>query len=173
MPVAGQQQNASSLSSGSSQSWKEYDFSSLTQGFFTKHWTWKRVFGPSIAHYTVIHRNSSYSSSFLLYLGVVNYCRGTTWAWRCVRVIIWLKIVIFFTSIFCILLYVLLKYWSVDHEEKTKRISVIYVEYCLFYSWCALNTFGTDWIFNHSSTNIWDCDLFFLLSFKKLKDLVF
>ncbi|XP_057797273.1 ADP-ribosylation factor GTPase-activating protein AGD5 isoform X2 [Salvia miltiorrhiza] len=36
MPVAGQQ-NASSLSSGSSQSGKEYDFSSLTQGFFTKH----------------------------------------------------------------------------------------------------------------------------------------
>ncbi|XP_042039325.1 ADP-ribosylation factor GTPase-activating protein AGD5-like [Salvia splendens] len=36
MPVAGQQ-NSSSLSSGSSQSGKEYDFSSLTQGFFTKH----------------------------------------------------------------------------------------------------------------------------------------
>ncbi|KAG6421324.1 hypothetical protein SASPL_117875 [Salvia splendens] len=36
MPVAGQQ-NASSFSSGSSQSGKEYDFSSLTQGFFTKH----------------------------------------------------------------------------------------------------------------------------------------
>ncbi|KAL1567101.1 ADP-ribosylation factor GTPase-activating protein AGD5-like [Salvia divinorum] len=36
MPVVGQQ-NASPLSSGSSQSGKEYDFSSLTQGFFTKH----------------------------------------------------------------------------------------------------------------------------------------
>ncbi|KAL1563676.1 ADP-ribosylation factor GTPase-activating protein AGD5-like [Salvia divinorum] len=36
IPVAGQQ-SASSLSSGSSQSGKEYDFSSLTQGFFTKH----------------------------------------------------------------------------------------------------------------------------------------
>lgn len=36
MPVAGKQ-NASSLSSDSSQSGKEYDFSSLTQGFFAKH----------------------------------------------------------------------------------------------------------------------------------------
>lgn len=35
-PVAGKQ-NASSLSSDSSQAAKEYDFSSLTQGFFTKH----------------------------------------------------------------------------------------------------------------------------------------
>ena len=64
MPVAGQQ-NSSSLSSGSSQSGKEYDFSSLTQGFFTKHWTWKRLFGPSIAHTTqVIQRNSSYLSFY-------------------------------------------------------------------------------------------------------------
>lgn len=52
IPSVAGKQSVSSLSSASSQSAKEYDFSSLTQGFFAKHWKGSGFLDLPIAHYT-------------------------------------------------------------------------------------------------------------------------